>query len=395
MNKLTARGVDNLNEQGMYADGNGLYLKVTKTGSKSWVHRYQINGRRRDMGLGNLKDTSLKEAREAVGDNRKLIRKRLDPIDQRTPSDAIPTFNECATRVIASKKSEWSNPKSAQQWKNSLKNYASPFIGKTPVDQITTDSVMKVLTPIWNTKTETASRVRNRIEIILDWAKVKKYRKGENPAMWRGQLEHLLPKPSKVQKVQHYSAMPYEEISDFMAELHTKTTISAKALQFTILTACRTSEAIGASWDEIDMDKRLWTIPAERMKMDKPHTGTLSKQDMSLIKSLPSTEGWLFPSPHYDKHISNSAMLVLLKRYMGHPKLTIHGFRSSFRDWTAEETSTPNIVAEMALAHGISSETEKSYRRGDLLAKRRTLMDMWGNYCDKTSNVIPFKKSAS
>lgn len=395
--KLNANEIKAMNEPGMHSDGMGLYLKITKDDTKSWIHRFKCNGRRRDMGLGLLKIISLAEARSLVIDNHKLIAKGIDPIDKRRESSntRIPIFDECAEQVIASKRAGWNNPKSEGQWTTSLKTYASPVMGRVPVDQITTEHVLKVLTPIWATKNETASRVRSRIEIILNWAKVKGYFTGENPAVWRGHLEHLFAKPSKVKKVKHHEAMPYNSIAGFMTELTPKQSISAKALQFTILTACRTSEVTGASWDEIDMGNMTWTIPDERMKMDKPHTVPLSEQAIALLESLLNQTGWLFPSPHYGKHISNMSMLNLLKRSMGYSKLTVHGFRSTFRDWTANETSTQNHIAEMALAHSISSGAEKSYRRGDLLKKRAILMQAWANYCTDTSTVFNLKVASN
>lgn len=389
---LEANKIKAMTAPGRYSDGKGLYLVITEAGTKRWLHRYKCNGRRRDMGLGKFASVSLSEARSLVTDNHKLIAKNIDPIDERNKPESTkaPSFGECAKQVIASKRAGWSNPKSEGQWASSLETYAKS-LKRVSVDEISTEHVLKVLTPIWATKNETASRVRSRIEIILNWAKVKEYRAGENPAMWRGHLEHLLAKPSKVKKVKHHSAMDYHAISDFMAELRTKKSISAKCLQFAILTACRTSEVTGASWDEIDMNNQTWTIPAERMKMKKPHTVPLSSQAIELLESLPNQTGWLFPSPHYGKHLSNMTMLNLLKRDMGYRALTVHGFRSTFRDWTAEETSTQNHIAEMALAHSLSSGVEKSYRRGDLISKRATLMQLWSNYCYATSSVVPIQ----
>ncbi len=401
--KLTARKVDHLNDPGMYSDGNGLYLRVTKTGTKGWIHRYQMKGNRKDMGLGTLETISLKKAREKAADNRKLITKGIDPIAAREAEEeekhklSMPTFDDCAAQVISDRATGWKNPKSAQQWTNTLNQYASPTIGTMPVDNVDTELVMRVLEPIWGVKTETASRVRNRIEIILNWARVKGYRAGENPAQWRGHLEYLLPQRNKVQKPQHHSALPYREINTFMVKLNPKTSISAKALRLTILTACRTNEVIGAAWDEIDLEQKIWTIPGNRMKMEKPHTVPLSKQVVSLLESMPRQGDWLFPSHQYGKHIGNMAMLVLLKREMGYADHTVHGFRSTFRDWTAEETNAANIVAEMALAHAIGSGVEKHYRRGDLLAKRALLMQQWADYCDRSTSgsVVPFQRKES
>lgn len=396
---LNANKIKSMNEAGMFSDGKGLYLKITKSGTKSWIHRYKLKGRRRDMGLGTLDTVSLKEARGIVTDNHKLIDKWIDPIDARKKLEQAETltFDECAEQVIASKESGWKNPKSSQQWKNSLKTYASPILGNISIDQISTEHVLEVLKPIWTTKNVTATRVRERIEDILNWAKVMGYRSGENPALWRGHFKYLLAKPSDVHKVKHHKAMPYRDISNFMAELKPMTSISAKALQFTILTGCRTKEVIGAVWDEIDMDQRTWTVPAPRMKMKRRHIVPLSNQAMSFLESLPNKEGWLFPSPRYGKHISDMAMLNLVKHITADKKLTVHGFRSSFRDWTAEETSTLNHVAEMALAHAVGSGVEKSYRRGELLAKRAKLMQQWGNYCDDDHNnsVVSFPSTGA
>lgn len=380
MGKLTVKGIDNLKKTGFYTDGDGLCLSVKKSGSKSWVHRYQLNGRRRDMGLGSYPEISLRQARDMVEDNRRLLEQGVDPLSATEEQSKVLTFDDCAREVIETKRPEWKNPKSEAQWTSSLKMYASPVIGKLPVEDVSLEHILKILKPIWVTKTETATRVRNRIEIILNWAKVMKYRQGENPAAWRGNLDSLLAKPSKVSVPKSHNALPYSQMSEFMLDLKSRDSLSSLCLQFTILTAARTSEALAASWDEIDGN--VWTIPAKRMKAAKGHKVPLSAQTMKILEQLPFKEGWLFPSNHHGKHLSNMAMLVLLQRYMGRPDLTVHGFRSTFRDWTAEETHTANIVAEMALAHIIKDGAEAAYRRGDLLKKRAKLMQSWADYCD-------------
>lgn len=387
MSNLTAAKIRNIKSAGTYFDGAGLRLQVTKAGGKTWIFRFQMNSRTREMGLGSFKDLTLKQAREKAGDMRALARQGIDPIAHRkalqheTADANIWTFDKCAAAYIDAHAHGWSNDKHVAQWRSTMKQYCSPVFGNLPVSAVDTGLVMQAIEPLWQTRTETASRVRGRVENILSWAIVRGYREGPNPALWRGHLSMLLPARSKVQKVRHHPAMAYQDVAAFIAEIRDKQSISAKALQFTILTACRTKEIIGARREEIDGN--IWTIPPERMKATREHRVPLSEQALELLDSLPVTEGWLFPSIRYNKPISNMAMLKFLKTDMQRPGLTVHGFRSSFRDWCAEQTNYPRELAESALAHVLQDKTEAAYQRGDMLEKRRRLMQAWADYCSR------------
>ena len=345
------------------------------------------------MGLGALHAISLADAREKAAECRKMLTNRIDPIDCRDAADAqlrladarVKTFKECAEAYIEANKAGWRNPKHGNQWSSTLKTYAYPLIGDLPVQDIDTALVLKVIEPIWQTKTETASRVRGRIELILDWAATREYRQGLNPARWRGHLENLLPRRAKMQKVEHQPALPYHQIGDFMQALQKQDGVSAQALAFTILTAARTSEVIGARWNEVDLSKGLWTIPASRIKAGREHRVALSAAAVDLLRQLlkertAEPQEWIFKGQRGDKHLSNMAMLLLLRR-MNRTDITVHGFRSTFRDWCAEQTNFPREVAEAALAHVLDDKVEAAYRRSDLLDKRRQLMEAWGRYC--------------
>ena len=392
-NKLKSKQVENLAEPGTYEDGNGLRLVVSKTGRKSWVFRYQINGKRREMGLGKYPGRSLEKARNDADDARRQISAGIDPIKaanaEREAKQAAAmveaakkiTFDNVAADYIAAHRPGWKNAKHAQQWENTLNTYASPFIGKLSPGDITTEDVLKVLQPIWTTKPETASRVRNRIELVLDAAKARRLREGENPARRRGHLDKLLPKREKVQAVKPHAALPWSELPAFMAKLRKLDKVTFKAMQMTILTACRTSEVLGATWDEIDLEARVWTVPAERMKMRKEHRVPLADTLVTLLEQLPRYEDnpHLFPGMKAGKPLSNMAMLMGL-RYIERDDLTMHGFRSTFRDWAGECTPHPRDVCEQALAHSLGNAVEAAYRRGDLFEKRRALMDDWAHY---------------
>lgn len=399
--QLTAITVRNLRKAGEYADGRGLYLKVTPAGTKSWVYRYQRNGKRVKMGLGAIGDLSLKEARAKITEYRRWLKEEgKDPKIKRDAERAenrvnqVWTFDKCADAYITAHTPSWKNKKHGQQWRNTLNLYASPVFGDLPVEEIDTALVMQVIEPIWFTKTETASRVRGRIERILSWAIVRGYRPHPNPALWRGNIDQLLPPRPKVQKTKHHSALPYAEIALFMAELGKHKGLAAQALRFTILTAARTNEVLGASWDEIDTKEKVWTIPGDRMKSGRPHRVPLSDQALAVLETLPRVDGWLFPSAHHGKHLSNMAMLNLLKRAMKRPDLTVHGFRSTFRDWVAEQTNTPRELAEAALAHVLTDKTEAAYQRGDMLEKRAQLMQAWADYAnDVSENIIQFSQA--
>lgn len=390
INRLSAIKVNKLNKAGWYADGAGLYLQVSKTGSKSWVYRYEITGKERRQGLGRYSptDNSLIDARMAAGECRKLRRQGIDPIEHKNQKNANKrledakslTFKECALAYIDTQKAGWKNPKHEMYWRNTLDTYAYPVIGNLPVQRIDTGLVLKVIEPIWNTKTETASRVRQRIENILDWAKFRGYRQGENPALWRGHLSIQLPKPQKVKKVKHFPSMPYVNVPTYFQELRQVNTVSAKALAFTILTTTRPTEARECRWSEINTVKKVWTIPSERMKGDKEHRIPLSDEALAILKEIENYDAtFLFPSIKQDQSISDTTVRNLLKK--SHANVTVHGFRSSFRDWCAETTAYPREVAEAALAHSLKSATEAAYQRNDLFIKRSKLMNAWSAYC--------------
>ena len=388
--RLTALKVSRAKLPGMYADGGGLYLQITEGGA-SWVYRYMLNGRAREMGLGPLALFGLQEARAKAQDARRLRHEGVDPIEHRRTARAqqqldaakAVTFQQCAERYIASHRAGWRHAKHVEQWESSLQRLAFPVIGALPVQAINTALVMNVIEAIWDEKPETASRVRGRIESILDWAKARGYRTGENPARWKGHLKNLLPPRSKVRMVEHYAAMPYDQLPALMVELRVQDGIDARALEFTILTAARVSEAVGARWSEISGD--VWTIPAERMKGGKPHRVPLSRRAMDLLKALPRNGDLIFPGPKLGRALNINAPRKLLID-MGH-SVTVHGFRSSFRDWVAERTSYPNHVAEAALAHAVADKGEKAYRRTDLFEKRRRLMADWAAWCSRPMSV--------
>jgi integrase len=397
INRLSPRTIAAINKVGMHADGGGLYLQVSRFDTKSWIFRFKLKGRERQMGLGSLNTISLAEARQEAGESRKMLREHIDPIEARNArrnrqsidvAKAM-TFKECAESYIESHRSGWRNAKHESQWSNSLATHVYPTFGDLPVSAVDVGLVMKALQPIWSTKTETASRVRGRIESILDWATVQNFREGENPARWRGHLDKLLPKPSKVQKVKHHAALPYTDVGEFMTRLRKREAVAARGLDFLILTATRTMETIGSTWSEFDLNEKIWTIPAERTKGDKEHRVPLSPTAVKIVQDMKrvSQSDYVFPGGRSRRPLSNMAFLQLIKR-MGRKDLTAHGFRSTFRDWAAERTNYPNEVAEMALAHSISDKAERAYRRGELLEKRRRLMDDWAVYCSK----VPVEK---
>lgn len=396
INRLTAMQVQKMKEPGYHADGAGLYLCVKPTGGKSWIFRYRFGGKEREMGLGPLHTFTLAEARDRALQQRKLLADGTDPLAQKHATElqrklveaSIITFDKAAESYIASQRQGWKNAKHAEQWTNTLATYASPVFGPLPVGAVTTELVMRVLSPIWAEKTETASRVRGRIEKVLDWAKTQGYRQGDNPAAWRGHLENLLSAPQKTKNVEHHAALPYQHLGTFMQELHTMPGTAARALEFIILCNVRTSEAIEATWQEFDLQAKLWTIPAARMKAAKEHTIPLSEPALALLQDLKQSDGFVFPGGKKDKPLSNMACLSLLKR-MGRADLTVHGFRSTFRDWAGETTGHPREVIEHAMAHQLKDKAEAAYQRGTLLQKRRALMDEWAAYCAKPSEKNP------
>ncbi|MFK5598327.1 tyrosine-type recombinase/integrase [Methylobacterium sp. HMF5984] len=386
--KLTALGVARLNAPGMYGDGGGLWLQVSGKGAKSWIYRFTLGGKARAMGLGSANTFSLAEARDKARDCRKLTAEGLDPIEIRSgrrqdaaveAARAI-TFRTCAASYIEAHRAGWRNNKHAAQWTATLEAYANPTFGDLPVQAVDTGLVMQALEPIWSAKPETATRVRGRIESVLDWATARSYRRGENPARWKGHLQNLLPKRSKVQRVEHHPALPFAELPAFMRLLERQPGIASKLMAFTILTAARTGEALGVRWCEIDMEAGIWIVPAERMKGGAEHRVPLSAAALAVLVQMRGlNETFVFPSGRRSKPLSNTVMLMLLRR-MGRTDLTVHGFRSSFRDWASETTHFPSEVVEMALAHTVKSKVERAYRRGDLFEKRRDLMNAWAEF---------------
>ena len=424
--KLSALKVAREKRPGVYGDGGGLYLQITKRGSKSWIFRFwvaerdpktgavvrdpttnKVCGRGREMGLGSCITVSLAEARDRALECRKLREKDIDPIDAREAARRQVSlerakslkFREAAATYMAAHRAAWKNDKHAGQWAATMQTYAYPLLGEMSVQAIDTALIMKVIEPIWATKPETANRVRGRIESILNWATVRGYRQGDNPSRWRGHLDKLLPSLAKVRKPQHHNALPYAELPAFMKKVRKEEGIAARALEFTILTAARTNEAISARRSEINMGQKLWTVPGDRMKADKEHRVPLSDRALEITATVAAAdeEDFIFPGGRWRRPLSNMAMLAVLKR-MGRGDLTVHGFRSTFRDWAAERTYFPNEVVEMALAHAIDSKTEAAYRRGDLFDKRRCLMDEWEVYCDaapKVGEVVEFESASS
>ena len=406
INKLSAKKVETEKEPGWHADGNGLYLQVSKTGAKSWVYRYQVNSKEKWHGLGAYtKKNSLGEARLAAAECKQLRKEGIDPVEHKKElaiKKAIGeantlTFQECAEQYIDSHKSGWKNAKHETQWTNTLTTYAYPIIGDLPVQSVDINYVLKVLEPIWYTKTETASRIRQRMENILDWATVRSYRTGDNPALWRGRLDKILPKRNKVQKPKHFAAMDYRELPEYFKSLREKDSIASKALAFTILTATRNGEARAITYSELNQKEAIWIIPDDRMKADREHRIPLTKEALDIIQEMAlfkrESDDFIFTGLKAKRPISEAALLKLVKST--HPTLTVHGFRSTFRDWCAEQTYFPREVAEAALAHSLKDKTEAAYQRGDIFEKRRKLMSAWTDYClssKKQAKVIPIKK---
>jgi integrase len=390
LNKLSALAVSKTSKPGYYGDGGGLWLQVAKTGSKSWIFRFTVAGKQRAMGLGGLRTVDLAKARVLARECRLQLLDGKDPIEARKAvrlADALQqarlmTFDQCAAAYINAHRSGWKNAKHAEQWKNTLATYASPVIGALPVADVDTDLVVKVLSPIWGTRTETATRVRGRIESILDWATVSRFRQGDNPARWRGHLENLLANPNRIAPVRNHPALPWREVPAFMGLLAQCNGVAARAAEFAILTAARSGEVRGATWAEVDLEAKLWTIPAERMKAGKEHRVPLSTAATALLAAIPGREGLIFPGRSESVALSDMSLTAVLRR-MGRSDITIHGFRSSFRDWCAEAVgnSFAREVCEHALAHSLPDRVEAAYRRGDLLEKRVMLMQAWADYC--------------
>jgi integrase len=391
MGRLTAISARAIKKVGLHSDGDGLYLKVQASPdpnqpNKSWIFRWGAGGKN-TIGLGSTRDVTLADARDAAARQRQLVRQGLDPRAERDRNKSaaaaeVMTFKKATTLFIASKREGWKNAKHAQQWTNTLTTYAHPKIGDLPCQAVTTEHIQDILGPIWTTKHETATRVRGRIECVFDWASVAGHRTGENPARWRGRLEHLLPTISKRRRVQHHAAMPYAQVPALVQRIEPYPSLSAKALLLCIYTATRTGETINAKWDEFDLDAGLWIIPKGRMKRQIEHRVPLSPQAITLLRPIdrrPESE-WVFDSQGKGKPLSNMAMLNFLQGTLGYRTLTVHGFRSSFRDWAGETTNHAREVIEQCLAHGLADETEAAYQRGDYLEKRRVLMTDWANF---------------
>jgi integrase len=401
--KLTALAVRRISKRGMHGDGHGLYLQVAEGGSKSWVLRYKVNGRPRHFGLGALHAVPLAQARIRAADARRLLLDGHDPIAARHAARAAArlanartmTFDECAEAYIEAHRAGWKNAVHAAQWSSTLKMYVSPVFGSLPAQAIDTALVMRVIEPLWVKKPETAGRLRGRIESILDWARVRGYRTGENPARWKGHLDHLLPARNKVRKVEHHAALPYAEMGDFMIDLRQVDSVPARALEFAILTAARTGEVIGATWSEVDFTNAVWTIPGERMKGGKAHRVPLSDAALALLKGRQaiSSEGYVFPGRNGGKPLSNMALLMMLRR-MKRGDLTGHGFRSTFRVWCAEQTNFPSEVAEAALAHTVSDKVIAAYVRTTFFDRRRKLMQAWAQFTSQLrADVVPIRSA--
>jgi integrase len=375
---------------GLYGDGGNLYLQITNANARSWIFRYGS----RYAGLGSAFNVSLEEARDLAYEYRKLLREGVDPLEVKRTKQAQArleaakaiTFKQCASAYIESHKAAWKDAKHLQQWTNTIEQHCGP-INDLPVQQVDTEGTLAVLQPIWATIPESASRLRGRIETVLDWAKVRGYRSGENPARWRGHLDKLLPRTSKVRKVAHHAALPYAQVPEFITKLRQRHSVTARALEFTILTAARSGEVLGARREEFDLDAAVWAVPADRMKGGREHRVPLSAPALQIIQSMMTKTGgeFIFPGGSPGERLSDKVLHKVLRR-MG-VAATVHGFRSGFRDWAAECTHVANEVCEAALAHTVGNKVEAAYRRSDLFEKRRALMDAWSRYCSNTDDA--------
>ncbi|RUX47769.1 site-specific integrase [Mesorhizobium sp. M4A.F.Ca.ET.050.02.1.1] len=414
INKLSAAFVNKASKPGRYSDGGGLYLQISQFNTKSWVFRFMIDSKARTYGLGSFPKFSLAEARERARKAGQQVSDGVDPISAKAEKKAarkvaasqLLTFAEAAERYKKAHAASWSSTIHAAQWSSTLEAYAYPIIGELPVRDVDGGHIMQILEPIWTSKTKTATRVRGRIEVVLDWAKAHGFRTGDNPAAWRGNLDVKLAKPAAVAAVEHLPALPYTDIGGFVAEVRAMEGARPAALEFTILTAMRTNAVLGARWPEIDRDSALWVIPADRMKgkkgARKEHRVPLTKRALEILDGLAeqrtSDSDYIFAGDKPGKPMSEEAMSRVLKRRMKRTDITVHGFRSTFRDWAAEATNFPREIAEAALAHDQKSKVEAAYQRGDMLEKRRRLMTAWANYCAtsakaeaKADNVTPIR----
>ena len=398
--RLSALQVSKLTKPGLYGDGGGLTLQISPTGAKSWLFRYMVAGKPHGMGLGPTHTVSLAEARVKALEARRQLLDGINPLEAKKRNQIatalanakMMTFDQCAEAYILAHKAGWKNAKHGDQWTNTLKAYASPVFGHLPVAEIDTGLVVKCLTPIWESKTETASRVRGRIESVLGWATTSGYRTGENPARWKGHLENLLATISKASRAKNHPSLPWQRIGAFMSALRAREGVSARAVEFAILTACRSGEVRGARWSEFDTAGKLWTIPAERMKAKREHQVPLSDAALALLESMPRDDdaNVVFAGTK-GQPLSDMSLTAVIRRMNGDnnpiwtdangDSITVHGFRSSFRMWAAESTNYPREVAEHALAHQLPDAVERAYQRGSQFAKRAALMAEWAVYC--------------
>ena len=396
-NLLTTRTIEALKEPGRYSDGNGLYLVVRSGGSRQWAFLYRRQGKLKEMGLGSpAKAVTLAMARGLRDEARGHLARGVDPLEARRQAEQsaadIPAFGSYAITLVERIEEGFSNPKHRQQWRNTLRTYCKP-IWNLAIDRVDTASVLSCLAPIWQSKPETASRLRGRIERVLNSAKAEGLRSGENPASWRGHLDATLPKPGKLMRG-HHAALPYTDMPAFMSDLRARPALAALALELTVLTATRTSEVLKARWAEFDLDAGLWTIPAERMKARREHRVALSKRALAIVKELSAARSseFVFPGRKPDRPLSQMAMLMLLRR-MRKADVTTHGFRSAFSDWASEVSPFSSELRETALAHTVGNRAEAAYRRGDALEKRRAMMESWAQWCEpKAANVLAFAK---
>lgn len=424
MGRLTAKEVEKKSTPGLYGDGGGLTLQITKAGVKSWLYRYMIEGKAYAMGLGPVHTITLADARQKAAEARKLVIEGGNPLevkrqrllDAEMTKAKLMTFDQCASAYIEGHRAGWKNAKHADQWANTIATYVSPIIGALPVEQVDTGLVVKVLTQpddkgqqFWQAKNETASRVRGRIESVLGWATTSGFRSGDNPARWRGHLENLLASISRAQRIKNHPSLEWSRMGEFFVALREREGIAARALEFTILTATRSGEVRGACWSEIDLAAKVWTIPASRMKAKREHEVPLSDAAVKLLKGLTREEGadLVFPGSN-DKPLSDMSLTAVIRRMNADQSIwtdregntiTVHGFRSSFRMWAAESTNYPREVAEHALAHQLPDAVERAYQRGTQFAKRAALMSDWAKFCGtvrgEAGEVVPINRAVA
>jgi integrase len=404
LNRLSDKAIKSLTNPGRYADGGNLYIAVRPGGSRQWVFFYRSRGKLTEMSFGAYPGVTLARARQLANAARTQVADAVDPLGAKREAErakreasatasAFPTFGAYALALVDRIEEGFSNSKHRQQWRNTLQTYCAA-IWATPIDAVDTAGVLACLTPIWQTKPETASRLRGRIERVLNAARAERLRSGENPAAWRGHLDATLPRPGKLTRG-HHSALPYADMPAFMADLRARPALAAMALELAVLTATRTSEVLYARWSEFDLDAGLWTIPAERMKARKEHRVALSKRALAIVKELSAARSseFVFPGQKSGKPLSNMSMLMLLERMGRRGAITSHGFRSTFSDWASEVSPFSSELRESALAHTIGNKAEAAYRRGDALEKRRTMMEAWATWCEpKAANVVAFAK---